>query len=124
MKLLVRLRISRFCRRYNLPAVYAENFSRRLSMKTRIMTCGSFLLQKKNSLKIGSVCDSVRSVTQISTLKPIGGFRIIQKRQLYWNKIFGRAVESKAIWQDGTFQSFSIFQYSVFVSLTNPQKCD
>ena len=86
------------------------------------MTCGSFLLQKKNSLKIGSVCDSVRSVTQISTLKPIGGFRIIKKRQVYWNKVFGRAVESKAIWQDGTFQSFSINQFVVIANLTNPQK--
>ena len=85
---------------------------------------GPSYYKKKNSLKIASVCDSVRSVTQISTLKPIGGFRIIKKRQVYWNKIFGRAVESKAIWQDGTFQSFIINQFVVFASLTNPQKCD
>ena len=105
MKLLVRLRISRFCRRYNLPAVYAENFSRRLSMKTRIMTCGSFLLQKKNSLKIGSVCDSVRSVTQISTLKPIGGFRIIKKGRFIGIKF---SVERLKVKLSGKMELFKV----------------
>ena len=111
MKLLVRLRISRFCRRYNLPAVYAENFSRRLSMKTRIMTCGSFLLQKKNSLKIGSVCDSVRFVTQILTRKPIGGFRIIKKRQVYWIKF------SVELWKVKLSGKMELFKVLILINL-------